>query len=108
MTDREKLIELMRQVDACICNLCDGSEEAFDHSAGILADHLIANGVVVREKGEWATDKEDAYWGNSLKRKYCTRCKKRPHFDRETRKFILTDFCPNCGADMRNIKEEKK
>lgn len=45
MTDREKLIELMRQVDACICNLCDGSEEAFDHSAGILADHLIANGV---------------------------------------------------------------
>lgn len=56
---------------------------------------------VVREKGEWVTDKEDAYWGNSLKRKYCTRCKKRPPFDRETRKFILTDFCPNCGADMR-------
>lgn len=45
MTDREKLIALMREVDACICNLCDGSEEAFDHSEGILADHLLFNGV---------------------------------------------------------------
>ena len=45
MTDREKLIELMRQVDACICNLCDSEEESFNHSAGVLADHLLANGV---------------------------------------------------------------
>ena len=49
MTDREKLIELMRQVDACICNLCVGGEGRFNHSAGILADQLLANGVVVRE-----------------------------------------------------------
>lgn len=45
MTDREKLIELMRQVDDCICNLCVGGEGRFNHSAGILADHLLANGV---------------------------------------------------------------
>lgn len=45
MTDREKLIALMRQVDACICNLCDGGEEPFNHSAEILADHFLANGV---------------------------------------------------------------
>ncbi len=48
MTDRETLVALMRQVDACICNLCCG-EGRFNHSAGILADHLLANGVVVRE-----------------------------------------------------------
>ena len=90
MTDREKLIELLESV-----------EHARRLYPDLYVDMLISNGAVVREKGEWATDKEDAYWGNSLKRKYCTRCKKRPHFDRETRKFILTDFCPNCGADMR-------
>ena len=104
MTDREKLIALL--IDGgrkCANTKCEDCKEEFGGGClnSLVADHLIANGVVVREKGEWATDKEDAYWGNSLKRKYCTRCKKRPHFDRETRKFILTDFCPNCGADMR-------
>lgn len=57
MTDREKLIELMRQVGACICNLCDGGEEPFNHSAGILADHLLANGVTFATEnhvgGKW-------------------------------------------------------
>lgn len=50
--------------------------------------------------GEWATDKEDIEWGNSLKRKHCTNCGKRPHFDKEEREFILTNYCPHCGAKM--------
>lgn len=50
--------------------------------------------------GRWETDKEDIEWGNSLKRKHCTNCGKRPHFDKEKREFILSDFCPNCGAIM--------
>ena len=54
-----------------------------------------------RKRGEWAIDKEDLEWGNALKRRYCTNCKKRPLFDNEERVFILTDFCPHCGADMR-------
>lgn len=50
--------------------------------------------------GKWATDKEDIEWGNSLKRKHCTNCGKRPHFDKEEREFILTNYCPHCGAKM--------
>ena len=92
MTDREKLIELLRDFFKSLFL-------SFVYDS--LADHLIANGVVVREKGEWLTDEEDAYWGNSIKRKYCSVCGKRPHFDRETGKYILTDFCHSCGADMR-------
>lgn len=50
--------------------------------------------------GEWATNPDDIYWGNPIKRKYCTVCKNEPHFDREECEFILTDYCPNCGAKM--------
>ena len=55
----------------------------------------------VNNKGKWLTYEDDVYWGNSIKRKYCSACGKKPHFDRETGKYILTDFCHNCGADMR-------
>lgn len=50
--------------------------------------------------GRWETDEEDIKWGNSLKRKYCTNCGKRPHFDKEKREFVLSDYCPHCGAKM--------
>ena len=53
-----------------------------------------------RQSGRWATDEEDIYWGNSLKRKYCTNCGKRPLYDKEKREFILTSYCPHCGAKM--------
>ena len=56
------------------------------------------------KRGQWETDKEDIEWGNALKRKYCSNCKKRPHFDKEERKFILTNYCPNCGAKMNDEK----
>lgn len=50
--------------------------------------------------GRWETDREDIEWGNSLKRKHCTNCGSRPHFDKEKREFVLTNYCPNCGAKM--------
>jgi hypothetical protein len=79
MTDREKLIAL---VTAALCN----------QSAEEVADHLLANGVVVREKGEWVF--EEVYPGVvSLNGYLCSKCRK------NTAK--KTDFCPNCGADMR-------
>lgn len=52
--------------------------------------------------GRWETDREDIEWGNHLKRKHCTNCGKRPHFDKEKREFILSDYCPNCGAKMED------
>ena len=56
---------------------------------------------MINKRGEWAIDQEDLEWGNALKRRHCTNCKKRPFFDKEERVFVLTDFCPYCGADMR-------
>ena len=111
MTDREKLIELLHKEVRCpgtVANCMDCPYQSNDTPCdefAATADMLIAHGVTVREPGEWATDTEDIEWGNSLKKKHCTSCGKRPHFDKEKREFILSDFCPNCGAKM---KEESK
>ena len=78
MTDREKLIELMEQ--AYFCSLEN------------LADHLISNGVVVRERGEW----DDSYDGITP---YCTVCRRSHRGMNRT-----PNFCPHCGSDMRGGK----
>lgn len=78
MTDREKLIEL---VTAALCN----------QSAEEVADHLLANGVVVREKGEW-----ELYPSSEYRR--CQVCK----MEYEKARFgVRANFCPHCGSDMR-------
>ena len=86
MADREKLIALM--------------EEAYYCSIEELADHLIAHGVVVREKGEWMDNVDETGLLRNAWRK-CSACgglnfSKRP------------PLCPNCGADMRKGRTDEE
>ena len=82
MTDREKLIALLRNFfesiyTAYLCTefvLCS------------LADFLITNGAVVREKGEWVWDKRFSDYKCSICGGY---------------DMGKSAFCRNCGADMR-------
>lgn len=60
-----------------------------------VADHLIANGVTIRECGEWIKR-------TPCSEPECSECGRCP-------KLVfgmLPDFCPNCGADMRGVKDE--
>lgn len=102
MNDREKLIDILVKLDTYGCEECQKcasfkydlpcNDKCFCEKT---ADHLIANGVVVREKGEW----DDSYDGITP---YCTVC------GRSHRGMNRTpDFCPNCGADMR-IEEQNR
>ena len=61
MDVREKLVELLKLSNACLCDLC-GEDGALDRVAGVIAENLIANGVTVQEIGyvvtktdRWAT-----------------------------------------------------
>lgn len=112
MTDREKLIELVGQVQDCGCDVTDVVEMNYVENS-VLVDHLIANGVTMRERGRW----EDRYGGKYANPFYeCSVCKKtiiptavyKIEVDLLGHEHIvqaLTDFCPNCGADMRGVED---
>lgn len=91
MSDREKLARILFNSPnlSTLYNSFDEFEEA--------ADHLIANSVVVREKGDWI---EDGYYGNPFVCSYCGHegCYSGNYDDKD---YYYTNFCPNCGADMR-------
>ena len=104
MTDREKLIALMVEAES-LCAAIDCYDGAVCEYAGEIngcaafrADHLIANGVVVREKGEWLH-----VCGKGRHAEYeCSECKIHVCFDEKIGGDIPAyKLCPNCGADMR-------
>ena len=63
-----------------------------------------------RKKGKWipvdsysAFGGDEATWmahGNPVAFYYCSECKEQA-YSGEDRESLTTDFCPNCGADMR-------
>jgi hypothetical protein len=69
-----------------------------DTADAVLADVLLANGVVVREKGENLKADTPSLFECSK----CGWC----DFDTYTADTGVYNFCPNCGADMR--KEQKR
>ena len=88
---REKLITLIQTA----VNGCSS------YWARMIADYLIANGVVVREKGEW--EKEGPYTSVGGEYKKALICPKfLSYFVSDGNKpWQMHNFCPNCGADMR-------
>ena len=84
MTDREKLAEL-------ICDSVHRKRLDFPEAAG----YLLANGVVVREKGEWMPlgQRTSGSGGGRNYTHYCKQCGQHGFED-----YVI---CPNCGADMR-------
>ena len=83
--------ELMKLIDELPPHEGKTFEAAF-------ADHLIANGVMVRERGRWEWITEDVYG--------CTNCGATNHV-KEVMGQPDFNFCPNCGADMRGEEDGK-
>lgn len=100
---REKLIELLyHSGDECDqlcrtpqkgCHVCKYADCGAKCINVMEADHLIANGVTVREQGEWKWEERNRrFWWR------CSVCDCTPDG--------ISDFCPACGADMRVDKSE--
>jgi hypothetical protein len=102
MTDREKLIELLNEAgQRCGDIECYDGEECeyageINGCMAFIADHLLANGVVVREKGEWepALDKQ----GEQREEEIFARVWRCPVCGEEE---FYGNFCSECGSDMR-------
>ena len=69
-----------------------------------------------RKKGRWipvdsysAFGGDEATWmahGNPVAFYYCSECKKQAYAG-EDGESLLTDYCPNCGADMRGEQDDR-
>ena len=94
MTDKERLVELLESgQNLCKrpCSECPAvAHNPLTCDLHLLADHLIANGVVVQKQGEWI---EDGYCDLPC---VCSVCGCGP-----TERM----FCGSCGAKM--VKEDK-
>ena len=101
---REKLIELLNEArEICrrrnydACEKCSGYGKSLECINHLTAEHLIANGVTVREKGEWEIRIDDYDCEYAM----CSVCCS-VFYDGENDTFDLRpNFCPDCGADMR-------
>lgn len=101
MNDREKLIKLIEEAYSPVMGGY-ADEEKVRWLAGLdiyynwedVADHLIANGVVIQKQGEWVYI-ESYPWVEMYR---CSEC------GYETDDESLTDYCPNCGAKMKEVK----
>lgn len=110
---KDKLIELLEE--------CDKEHDVLDcfidrpsktTSATILADYLIANNVVVREKGVWIPSESDFDDDDTLFDVdewcdwQCSACREDICYEDPMERKWLPKYCPNCGADMRGAEHE--
>ena len=111
MDIREKLVELLREAPYNIFGNKLGNCY-FDSCLGLIADHLVNNGVTVQECGEWVHPKEYVMSNGFL----CSKCghkeasyypiNPRPggaYIADENGNFFYPpklNYCPNCGAKM--------
>ena len=104
---RDRLIELLNKVQAAGYAPCYEGYEQFSNEQ--IADHLLANDVVVQEQGEWMVKEyrisPSIHLGNSIKCSCCGyRDEKGPAW---TPSFGLFNFCPKCGAKMKGAGDDK-
>ena len=105
MADREKLIALLCEAHSKSTDEVVFHRATYAQQLEMEADHLIANGVTVRERGRWLYDSG----GDKF---FCPVCdeealsfKKDTLYGGDLYEVCLTDFCPNCGADMRGEED---
>lgn len=68
-----------------------------------IADHLLANGVIVQSEGEWLLEECQVGLFGTDQYFVCSACKN--EFFAEGLDYddfaVTTKFCPNCGAKMK-------
>jgi hypothetical protein len=85
MADRDRLIELLQEARDKYNNLFFEKE--------LIADHLLANGVIVQKQGEWKVHQNNEYWHYD-----CPFCD--DGYATKGKDETPPNYCGNCGAKM--------
>lgn len=117
MNDKEKLIEVLSKyfdiADPYAYNLTrektafavgtmslEDFVEFDEETMADIADHLIANNVVIQKQGEWIPIEDfdgEYHW-------QCTACKCEWWFEAGGPSENGSHYCPNCGAKLKEVK----
>ena len=100
---RQRLIELVEQPMPMMCGTVTYGEMRMpEYQARFIVNNLIANGVTIRERGEWVS-KGEGVWE-------CSHCKEEIIADAYGDIHPADDCgwvcCPVCGSDLRGVKDE--
>lgn len=95
LIDKEKLLEAINEIP---CGECDGPglDECYACVLGRVRTAPSVDAVPVVH-GEWTTKRTLQHDGEY----YCSRCGFEAFWSWRRDAQSLTNFCPNCGADMR-------
>lgn len=93
----------MRPIDADA--LLEALSQTFNPPERVLDDMPTIDYAPVRH-GKWIKDKDDLYWGNHFIHLNCSLCGGEAHINRFGTAYILSNYCPNCGAKMDGGKED--
>lgn len=91
-----RLTYRVRELEERLCP-CESHDWKVDECPTINPESL-------RPKGEWIEVKAKNFYGCMITAYECTNCKK--HSVGQIAITMKSDFCPNCGADMRGDKNE--
>ena len=104
MSDYGKLVEALRwraKPIPCSKTECPRKNTDEDCACHVLQDAAAAIEALEAEvkqlepkRGEWIYDGKFL----ELNKFYCSKCKRT--------EFCMSDFCPNCGADMRDTEAD--
>lgn len=92
----------MKGFDYVQCQTCGATINAIHKNEYIAAEKLWNDRADERPKGEWIDYKHGAI--TKKFEKICSMCGNLAAKNPFTLEAALTDFCPNCGSDMRKEK----
>lgn len=97
---REDAIDAVRKAYVDYIPILYGRTQEIPLKVDMALTNIPSADVVERKRGEWVS--RNPYWHTAI----CSNCNKVTMFEDWDGEVLDYNFCPNCGADMREREGE--